>query len=295
MYGIFFCFPFCFRIHGFFLSLSPCRLYSWTLLFFFFYVNFGFVFLSAAGRYACPYQSIAVYCVSIHHSDLLQACIVQGDCRLDYDIAGTSTSKKCIILSVSGLLCYISPNIPTDRWNAHRNVIKRPGVTKLFAMLLERFHVGLWCTMPMRDLKPLLSYILPSGVIDRLSFVYGREFCDRPMNFPWCYKLLKTLYCKRRSREVCRPDQLLLVDVSPLALRLAPDAACYMPYPFRGDLSSSSTTIPNVATDILPFIYPLYQFESVSQYMSLSNRPGQLHYEVAHSLKYGVPLRSHCS
>ena len=202
--------------------------------------------------------------------------------------------KKCIVLCVSGLLCYINPNVMPDRSNTHRNVVKKPGVRKLFTMLFERFHVGLWSKMPMRDLKLLLNFILPEGVLDRLSFVFGREYCERPEHYPWSYKVLDTLYYKRHSRDVCKPDQVLLVDVSPLSLRRTPDSACYMPWPFQGDFTASSRTIPNVATDIIPFIYPLHQFESVSDYMKHSHRPGQIHYEVAHALKYKIPYYSLC-
>ena len=208
---------------------------------------------------------------------------------MDSDFAQPHAVKKCIVLCVTGFLCFINPNVLPDRWNAHRNVVRRPSLRKLFGMLLERFHVGLWSKMPIQDLKLLLSFILPEGVVDRLSFVFGREYCERSENFPWCYKVLNTLYSKRHSRDVCKPHQVLLVDVSPLSLRRTPDAACYMPWPFQGDMTSSSTIIPNVATDILPFIYPLHKFQSVSDYMKHSHRLGQIHYEVAHALKYGIP------
>jgi hypothetical protein len=82
-----------------------------------------------------------------------------------------------------------------------------------------------------------------------------------------------------------------MVNVCPLSLRRTPDTACYIPLPFVGDpsLPNDSRVIPNIATDIIPFIYPLYEYESVSEYLKGARRPGQLHYEVAQSIKYGKP------
>jgi hypothetical protein len=136
---------------------------------------------------------------------------------------------------------------------------------------------------------PLLEYLLLGDVIRRFAFIFGREYCEGSENFPWCYKVLRTLYSKHRSRDVCMPDQVLLVDVNPLSLRKAPDAACYIPLPFQGDFSSScrAGVITNVATDLLRFIYPLHKFEFVCEYIMCSHRPGQIHYEVARALKYG--------
>ena len=40
---------------------------------------------------------------------------------------------------------------------------------------------------------------------------------------------------------------------------------------------NESRVIPNVATDIIPFIFPLYRFPSVPEYMVHAVRPGQRH------------------
>ncbi len=65
------------------------------------------------------------------------SALVQGDCLMDSHFAQPHAVKKCIVLCVSGLLCYINPNVNPDRWNTHRDVVKRPGVRKLFTMLFE--------------------------------------------------------------------------------------------------------------------------------------------------------------
>ena len=59
-------------------------------------------------------------------------------------------------------------------------------------------------------------------------------------------------------------------------MRHNPIGICYLPYPFVGELRypNESRVIPNVATDIIPFIYPLHRFASVEEYMSHAVRPG---------------------
>ena len=57
------------------------------------------------------------------------------------------------------------------------------------------------------------------------------------------------------------------------------DAICYLPFPFLGEFHypNESRAIPNVATDIIPFIFPLHRFPSVPEYMVHVVRPGQRH------------------
>jgi hypothetical protein len=43
---------------------------------------------------------------------------------------------------------------------------------------------------------------------------------------------------------------------------------------------------PNVAIDLIPLIYPLHRFESVSEYMKYAKKLGQMHYEIFQSIKY---------
>ena len=54
------------------------------------------------------------------------------------------------------------------------------------------------------------------------------------------------------------------------------DAICYLPFPFHGELHypNESRVISNVATDIIPFIYPLHRFASVDDYMVHAVKPG---------------------
>ena len=84
--------------------------------------------------------------------------------------------KKCVVLCVRGLLCYVDPSLgPTSPDAPFRNIVQRPGLSKLFSMLLDRFHVGLWSSMTKLKLFPLLRHILPPNVMKLCpSFSPGR-------------------------------------------------------------------------------------------------------------------------
>lgn len=197
--------------------------------------------------------------------------------------------KKCVIFSVRGLLCFEDPrSIPSSPDAPFRNIVQRPRVKKLFAVLFEKFHVGLWSSLTRSMLFPLLRHILPVGIMESLSFIFSREACRDFAKYPWCYKMCDTLFKKTVSKAVCMKDQILFVDVRPLSLTLNPDALCYLPDPFVGDLHypNKSNVIPNIATDILPFIYPLHRFGSVLEYRMLAVRSGQMHYVAAQCLRY---------
>jgi hypothetical protein len=148
-------------------------------------------------------------------------------------------------------------------------------------MLFQEFNVGLWSTLPMWYLRPLLAVILSDDIIQKLSFVFDLAFCKYSRNHPHCYKLLSMLLRKKPSKDICLEDQVLFVDVVPNYQRRVADSISYRPFPFRGQISfpNDSGIIPNVATDILPFIYPLHKFGSVPEYVRQAPRPGQEHYE----------------
>ena len=81
--------------------------------------------------------------------------------------------KKCVVLCVRGFLCFVDPSDgPSSSDTPFRNIVLRPGVPKLFAMLLDKFHVGLWSSMTKLKLFPFLRHILPLAVMKTLSFVF---------------------------------------------------------------------------------------------------------------------------
>ena len=70
-----------------------------------------------------------------------------------------------------------------------------------------------------------------------------------------------TLFKKPASRVVCVENQILFVDVRPASMRHNANAICYLPYPFLGEFQypNESRVIPNVAIDIIPFIFLLHR------------------------------------
>ena len=189
--------------------------------------------------------------------------------------------KKCMVLCIRGLLYYVDPSLgPTSPDTPFRNIVHRPGLSKLFSMLLDRFHVGLWSSMTKLKLLPLLRHILPPNVMKTLSFIFSREDCRDFKNYPACYRTCDALFRKPASRVVCVENQILFVDVRPVSMRHNADAICYLPFPFHGELHypNDSRVIPNVTTDIIPFIFPLHRFASVADYMVHAVRPGQRHF-----------------
>ena len=108
----------------------------------------------------------------------------------------------------------------------------------------------------------------------------SREDCRDFKNYPACYKTCDALFKKLASRVVCAENQILFVDVRPVSMRHNVDAICYLPFSFHGELHylNESRVIPNVATDIIPVIFPLHRFASVDDYMAHAVRPGQRHF-----------------
>ena len=142
----------------------------------------------------------------------------------------------------------------------------------------------------MAELKliPLLRHIFLPSVMKLLSFILARKDCHDYKKYPSYHKIYDTLLRKTASRAVCSKNQILFVDVRPLSMRHNPVGVCYLPYLFVGELHypNESRVIPNVATDIIPFIYPLHRFASIDEYMLRAVRPGQRHYVVQEHLQH---------
>ena len=171
----------------------------------------------------------------------------------------------------------LSPSSPDAPF---QNIVQCLGLPKLFAMLLDKFHIRLWSFMTKLKLFPLLRHILLAAVMKILSFIFSREDCCDFKNYPSCYKMCDTFFRKPASRVVCTENQVLFVDVRPVSMRHYADAICYLPFLFLGEFHypNESRVIPNVATDIIPFIFPLHRFPLVADYMVHAVRPGQRHF-----------------
>ena len=136
--------------------------------------------------------------------------------------------KKCVVLCVRGLLCFVDPSLgPTSPNAPFRNIVQHPSVSKLFAMLLNKFHIGLWFSMTKLKLIPLLRHIFPPAVMKTLSFIFSREDCHYFKNYSLYYKMCDTLFRKLASRVVCTENQILFEDVHPISMRHNADAICY--------------------------------------------------------------------
>ena len=134
----------------------------------------------------------------------------------------------------------------------------------------------------MTELKPipLLRHILPAAILKRLSFILSRKDCHDYKKYLSCHKMYDTLLRKTASRAVCSENQIFFVDVRPISMRHNPVGICYLPYPFIGKLHypNENRVTPNVATDIIPFMYPLHRFAFVDEYVPHAVRPGRRHY-----------------
>ena len=113
-----------------------------------------------------------------------------------------------------------------------------------------------------------------------LSFIFSREDCRDFKNYPLCYKMCDTLFKKPASRVVYTENQIHFVDVHLVSMRHNADAICYLRYPFLREVyyPNESRVIPNVAIDIIPFIFPLHRFALVEDYMIHVIRPSQRHF-----------------
>ena len=91
-----------------------------------------------------------------------------------------------------------------------------------------------------------------------------------------CVTKCVTLFRKPGSRIMCMENQILFVDVRLVSMRHNTHAICYLPFPFLGEFHypNESRVVPKVATNIIPFNFPLHRFVSVEDYIVHTVRPG---------------------
>ena len=136
---------------------------------------------------------------------------VQGSIfQFHYMYALPHPVKKCIVLYVRGLLYFVNPNLgPSSPDAPFWNIFHCLGVTKLFVMLLEKFHIRLLSSMTKSKLFPLLQHIFVDNVIESLSFIFSKEDYQDFKNYLYCYKMCDILLMKTISRALCAKDQIL--------------------------------------------------------------------------------------
>lgn len=182
-----------------------------------------------------------------------------------------------IILSVNGLLCFEQYDGSTPPPLDVSKIKRRPGILEFFQILLQYFHVGIWSSMERGRLAKVLEYLLPTKVRTNLLCVYGREECRWAEYYPNCYKCVTRLFADRKTRNVCMPDHVLMVDDKPQRHVYNGNMMCYFPKSWHGEMSlpNKRNVIPNISTALLPFILPLHSFSSVKAFLKERDMDGK--------------------
>ncbi|KAI3784919.1 hypothetical protein L1987_44027 [Smallanthus sonchifolius] len=81
------------------------------------------------------------------------------------EITQVATSgKKLVILDVNGLLADVGPHQPNgrkpDKYIRKRAIFKRPYLDDFLRFCFDRFHVGIWSSRIMKNLEPMIDYLL---------------------------------------------------------------------------------------------------------------------------------------
>lgn len=204
-------------------------------------------------------------------------------------------STKVIILSVNGLLCFEKYINCTPRRFDRNNIIVRPGLLEFMRILLRSFKVGIWSCMFSTRLKKVLEVLFPEDIRSRLLFVYGRNQCSRPQQYPLCDKLLWRLSSDLKTKEFCLPGKMLMVDDQPMRNVFNGDFACYFPNSWHGEMTlpNASNVIPNIGTALLPYILPLRLYASVYEYLRGHPMDGRFKRRLIESWQIELALRSH--
>lgn len=185
--------------------------------------------------------------------------------------------QNVIVFSVNGVLCFEDYGGFNPAMLDFKRIRRRPGLHSFLRILLKHFHVGIWSSMPSGRLRLVIEFLLPQDIRSKLLFVYGRNKCHKPDWYPYCDKVILRLTNDYRTREVCRPDRILMVDDFPWRNRRNGNMWCYFPTSWKGELEfpNSRNVIPNISTALLPFILPLCSYQSVSQYLAKSEMDGK--------------------
>ena len=189
---------------------------------------------------------------------------------------------------MNGLLCFEQYDKCTPQRFDRKNIIVRPGLLEFIKILLRSFKVGIWSSMVPSRLKKVLEVLLPDQIQSKLLFFYGRNKCGRIIDNPFCYKVLDRLSKDCKTKEFCLPDKVLIVDVQPMWHLFNGDCACYFPRSWSSETSlpNGSNVIPNITTTLIPFIFPLRNYASVSEYLQRHKMDGKLKRRVLETRHY---------
>jgi hypothetical protein len=178
---------------------------------------------------------------------------------------------------VNGVLCFEQYDRYTPPCLNLSKIAICPGLLEFFRILLRYFHVGVWSCMQPYRLKKVLNFLLPEKLRSQLLFVYGRNKCSWPQHYPFCNKLISRLSSDMKTKRVCLPDRVLMVDDQPRRHAYNGNMTCYFPRPWNGELTlpNQGNVIPNISTALLPFILGLRKYDSVTEFLKANVMDGK--------------------
>ncbi|KAK9067174.1 hypothetical protein SSX86_014499 [Deinandra increscens subsp. villosa] len=91
-----------------------------------------------------------------------------------------TVGKKLLIFDVNGLLADIVSHRPTDikadKYITRRSIFKRPYLDDFLCFCFEKFIVGIWSSRTMRNLKPVVDFLL-GDLKKKLLFMWDGSKC----------------------------------------------------------------------------------------------------------------------
>ncbi|XP_049934689.1 uncharacterized protein LOC116257445 isoform X2 [Nymphaea colorata] len=153
--------------------------------------------------------------------------------------------RKLLILDLNGLLVDVIdsfrrhlPQRKPDKKIGRRLVFKRPFCDEFLEFCFRRFDVGIWSSLMMRNLQPVVEFLL-GNMRSKLLFCWDGSFCTitgvytiENRRKPLVLKELKKIWEKEWEKEQYTPSCTLLVDDSPYKALFNPAYTGIFPRPF---------------------------------------------------------------
>jgi hypothetical protein len=136
-------------------------------------------------------------------------------------------SKKLLIFSVNGVLCYFPPSAVLQgiaRLFGRKVDKAKVEVRMEWKIFLQRHlkknYVAIWSCMKLEDVLELLSLFMPKNFVDRFVFIWGHEQCSKiagqiSLGSHYYLKDLKRVYYGCCGLSYGKEDQTLLIDDEP--------------------------------------------------------------------------------
>ena len=140
-------------------------------------------------------------------------------------------------------------------------------------MLLKVFHVIIWSSMHLFWLDLVLAHLLPMDLTLQLFFVYRQDECVKRKTYPFFQKAPHQLIVGTRTRCLCKPSNILMVDDCKWKNEMNGKNTYYFLVPWKEKLylSNQQNIILEVCTTLLSFIMDLIHYDSIIEF--LQNTP----------------------